>query len=105
MFFEYYEELGGKIIKETFGFVAYQIFGENCYLEHMYVQKALRKSDYGTRLLQSLEDKARESGCTLLYTTISIERGTPEITMIAAMKRGFKFARSDESTIFLSKEL
>lgn len=106
LFGDYIKEREGKrIIEEDYGFVVYQIFNDQCYIEDIFIEKQCRRAGLASELADEVVLKAKECGCkTLLGSVVPTANGATE-SMKALLAYGFKVQSAKENFIWFSMEI
>lgn len=106
LFGDYIMEREGKqIIESDAGFMTFKIFGDECYIEDMYVRKDARRLGVASDMAKEIEKKAREAGCKFVTgTCVPSTNGATE-SMKGMFSYGFRIHSCVEDKIILIKEL
>ena len=102
---DYWREKGYEVIEMDEGWANYYLTDEECYLQHVYVDKEFRKKGLASLLTDKVAKIGKESGCKHLTTTVSTKEEGAEISMLAILHYGFKFYAASEYSIKFIKEL
>jgi ribosomal protein S18 acetylase RimI-like enzyme len=106
MYADYLNELGVRQIIETdVGFITYRVSGNECYIIDIYVAPDKRKVHAASELADYVSEQAKKSGCTYLLGSVDLasKRKTESLKVLLAY--GFKLAKCDEHSLFLTKDL
>jgi GNAT superfamily N-acetyltransferase len=102
---DYFRQSGSNVIETDTGWANYYVFGEECYIEIMFIYDDERKKGSATKLADIITEKAKEAGCKYLSTTICTSKPDVERSLRAILSYGFKFYKADEKSIWFAKEL
>ncbi|GAC1499986.1 MAG: hypothetical protein NVS1B10_03270 [Candidatus Saccharimonadales bacterium] len=103
---DYIKELYGRHILETDdGFMTYSFFGEECYIQDMYVVPQKRQSRVASDLADKIAELAKDHGCKYLTGTVFLSNNEPTRSLKVLLGYGFKLLRSEVDKIVLVKEL
>jgi GNAT superfamily N-acetyltransferase len=99
------EREGKKIIEEDYGFVTYQIFGDQVYIEDMFIEKQCRRSGLAFQLADDVREKAKEHGCKKMLTSVvpSANGSTESVKVILAY--GFRLMSAQDNFIMFEMEI
>lgn len=84
------ERTDGKILEDEFGFITYRVTGTECFLIDMYVAPEARAKGHGRKLINRLDEAARELGCDRITSNIYLSDPGASNTLLAALQVGFK---------------
>lgn len=99
------EREGKKIIEGEHGFCTYKIYGEECYIEDIFIKKESRRSGIASEMTDLIASMAKEIGCKFLTgTCVPSTYGATE-SMKAMLQYGFKIHSCVNDKIILIKEL
>lgn len=99
------ERQEGKILEDSFGFVAYRIIGPECFIIEMYISPESRKSGMARSLVSKLESIAKEHGSTHITGNIHLDDKGASNTLISALMIGFKVVSANAGVLLIAKEL
>lgn len=103
---DYLKECGYKEILETEdGFATYCFFGQECYIEDIYVVPESRKKDVASSMAQTIEEIARQRGCTFLSGSVNTAIKDPTRSIKVLLAYGFKFVKASEALLWFRKDL
>lgn len=108
LYAEYMSERGGfsvLLADDGEGFIAYKIRGDECFIHDFFVSRASRRKLRGALLLQALEDKAREEGCTYLSGNIWVKAPNSSGVIAAALRVGFEIIEANNNGVLVQKSL
>lgn len=104
-FFEYY---GNEILEKPYGFVTYQVDGEECHITELFISEKDRGDGKALEICQETEKIARERGCKFLTCEIWPKKHTISHTnwlLLRYMRFGFSVVSAKEGAIELVKGL
>lgn len=89
-----------KVLETSNAFMTYQLAGDTVTIDILYVDKAARKSGEGTAIWEVLKEMLPENVHTC-FAEIDIFTHSPEVPLVAFIKRGFKILKLDGSKIVI----
>ncbi len=93
------------IFENEHGFFTYKIFGDECYIVDMFIEKKFRRLGIATEMANVVEKIAKEHGCKFITgTCVPSTNGATE-SMKAMFHHGFKVHSCEQDKIILIKEL
>lgn len=106
MWTQYYKErVGGEVVESIYGFMAYRIFGEECFIDECFVCPEYRNDGEAKSLLKEVEEKAKSEGCKYVTSSVSLATKNATDSLAAALACGFKLNGSVNGLIGLKKEI
>lgn len=99
------ERLGWETIELEGGFIAYSIALPFCCINEIYVKPDLRNKDIASRLGDQVVLKAKEAGCTHLWSQVSVLANGSTDALKATLAYGFKVSKAQEDRVILVKEI
>ncbi len=100
------EQLPNRFVYETDkGFLTYNINGEICQLEEIFILPEFRKQGIASSFYNEIGIIAKEKNCKYLKGSIVPGTNNAEISMKCLFKNGFKLAWTEGSMIYLIKGL
>jgi hypothetical protein len=106
LFSEYYSEYHeAETIIEPYGFMTFQVIGEECHIFTMFVGKEYRGSKYSAEMAKKVEDVAISRGCKVAIGYVTWPSPYPEVSLACQFKYGFKIDKINQNQIILRKEL
>ena len=106
MFSEYIKERENKSVYQTeHGFAVYQIAGQECYIQDIFVKEESRNKDNAKEIADAVTEIAKINGCLNLTGTVvpSLKGSTKSLGML--LHYGFKLHSCKDDFIILSKEI
>lgn len=106
MFAEYIKEREGKHVYMTnHGFAVYQIAGQECYIQDIYIKQDSRNKDHAKEIADAITEIARSNDCKTLTGTVvpSLKGSTKSLGIL--LHYGFKLHSCREDFIILVKEI
>lgn len=97
------EREGFEVLETQFSFVCYKIKGKECFISHCYTSNDHRQSRSMSRLLLDLIDIASNSGCDRITASIDLRDRNASLTLLAALKFGFKVKLADSGVLIIEK--
>jgi GNAT superfamily N-acetyltransferase len=94
-----------KVVEFPQGFVTYNIKGEECQLEEIYIRPEFRRQGFASKVYTQMSILAKREGCTYLKGSIVIGTNGSEVSMKCLFKNGFKLAFNDDNIIYLIKHI
>jgi predicted GNAT family acetyltransferase len=99
------EREGKQILENEHGFFTFKFYGEECYIEDIFIKKDSRRSGIATDMANTVAEIARGAGCKVLTgTCVPSTHGATE-SMKAMFSYGFRIHSSQHDKIILIKEL
>lgn len=107
MYKDYVEEqLPNRFVQEfPEGFVTYNIYGDVCQLEEIYIKPSERMKGLASKAYTAMGALALEHKCKYLKGSILIGTNNSENSMKCLFKNGFKLAYTEDNIIYLMKEI
>jgi len=107
MYKDYVEnQLPNRFVYETDrGFITYNVAGDECQLEEIYVAPEHRRKGVAAELRDYAAAHAKKLGCTYLKGSVIIGTTMAEESCIAMLKYGYKFWDTDGVWILFKKEI
>lgn len=106
MYFDYLQErLGYEVMQNDYGFIVLQIIGTDCYLHELYVRPEHRRKQNATYLADCALEKAKQSGCTKLWSQVVITTNGANEAMAAHLAWGMRLHSTDAGRVILSREI
>lgn len=106
LYADYIKECGYKEILETDqGFATYCFFGQECYIEDIYVVPGARNKDVASSFAQTIEEMARAKGCTFISGSVNTAFKDPTRSIKVLLAYGFRFVKSSEAILWFRKDL
>ncbi len=100
------EQLPNRFVYETFyGFLTYNIIGDLCNLEEIYIVPAERRQGRASEIYSNIGKIAKDLGCKYLIGTITIGTNNSENSMKCLFKNGFKLYNTEGLMIKLMKQI
>lgn len=107
MYKEYIEnQLPNRFVHETNkGFITYNVNGEECRLEEIYVKPEFRRQGVAKELRDFAAQDGKEKGAKYIKGSVIIGTNMAEESCIAMLKYGYKFWYTDGIMIYFRKEI
>lgn len=106
LYSQYLKERTNKQILETEqGFVTYQIFGKECYIEDIFVIPSLRKERVATKLADEVSEIAKTQGCTHLTGSVCLTSSNSTQSLKVLLGYGMTLLKSEINMIYFVKEI
>lgn len=106
LYAEYIKERQGSDILETkYGFATFNLLGQECYVQDVYVVPEYRKSGVCKALIENIEVIANTNKCQYLTTSVSPVAKNSTDSIKICLRLGFQLFRSDSSLIYFMKRL
>lgn len=107
MYKDYIEEqLPNRFVQEfPEGFVTYNITGDVCQLEEIYIKPSERMKGIASKVYTAMGALALEHKCKTLLGSIVIGTNNAENSMKCLFKNGFKLAHTEGIVIYLIKQI
>jgi ribosomal protein S18 acetylase RimI-like enzyme len=103
---DYHKETEGHSVHETErGFIRYSCEPPNCYIHDLYVRPECRRSGHGTELADVVAERARESGCTYLWSRVGLGSATAQEALKANLAYGFMVREAQNGFMIMSKDI
>lgn len=100
------EQLPNRFVFENdFGFITYNIEGDLCNLEEIYILPEHRRLGYASMFYEFMSTKALEYSCKYLVGYITIGTNNSENSMKCLFKNGFKLYDTQGLVIKLMKQI
>lgn len=99
------ERNGTESIEHEFGFITFRIVNEECYIEDAFVRPSMRQKNYGSALLEQVEERAKKQGCKFVTSCIRPSEAVATISMKAQLARGFRIHSAQTDKIYMIKEI
>lgn len=106
MYFDYLKERENtdSLIKD-YGFVAYRINGDECYLADFYIKPEFRNTHSAGDLLKEIIEVALSKNCKMITATIHLNDKGCNRTLKAAYKFDFFMVSAQNNVIVIAKKL
>ena len=109
MYFKYIKERLGKdsIQYEDKAFAIFFDYpAENAiYVEDVYVSPDYRRSGIGEKIMEDMCNLAKEANRKYLLGSVDITSNNPEASLIGMLKNDFKLYKTDDSMLYVRKEI
>ena len=107
MYKQYIEEQlpNRKVYETEYGFITYNIIGELCNLEEIYITPKHRNKGMASAFYTLMGSMAKSKGCKYLIGTITIGTNNSENSMKCLFKNGFKLYDTEGLMIKLMKQI
>jgi GNAT superfamily N-acetyltransferase len=106
LYADYLNELGVRKIHENDqGFITYRITGEECYIIDIYIIPEARKAGVASGLADYVAELAKATKCTYLLGSVDLASKKRTESLKVLLAYGFKLAKCDEHSLFLTKDL
>lgn len=106
MWYEYLmERHGWETMLFEHGFIVYEINGENCFIQEIYVKPEARRNSVGTHMADQVEEIAKERGCKKIWGTVVLGTYGANEAMMAHLNWGLKLHSINGNCILTVKEL
>lgn len=102
-FFKEYH--GSEVLFKPYGFMAYQILGEECHIFIAFVYKEYRGLKYSAELAKEIECIGHSKGCNTLVSHITLPSPCPDVSLQCQLNYGFKIDKIIENQIILKKRI
>lgn len=104
LFAEYKLEREDKItIEDNHGFAIYEISGDKCYIEDIYVKREHRKRGIAKHYADLITELARAHGCKFLFGSVSPQANGSNDSMLVLLAYGFTLHSVNNGLIFFVK--
>jgi|SRR5271165_3158305 len=106
MYADYLKEFSAKhMFYNDKGFTIYEINGEDCYIQEIYVRPEFRDQNVAKELQTEVTKIAKELGCKRLLGSVipSVKQSSRNLSML--LKDGFKLNSSSMNFIVVSKDI
>lgn len=97
------EREGFEVLETQFSFVCYKIKDKECFISHCYTSNDHRQSRSMSRLLLDLIDIASDLGCDRITASIDLRDRNASLTLLSALKFGFKVKLADSGVLIIEK--
>jgi GNAT superfamily N-acetyltransferase len=87
------------------GWASYKIDGEECYINHCYLNPEFRGQTMMSELCKNIEEIAKAKGCSFMSGTVAIESTNKEKSIRMMITDGYKLHSAHNNIIVLTKEL
>jgi len=105
-YLDYIEETGVmKVVRSPKGFATYKIYGNECYIEDIYVLPEYRREKVASLLADLVAERARQNGCVMLTGSVNLSRPDPSLSLKALIGYGMKFHSTKDEMAYYAKEL
>lgn len=94
-----------ELIEDENGFVIYKIRGNECFLIDIEIDAEKREQGCARKMIEKLESAAKANGCNFISADIFLQDPNASLTIIAALKVGFKILNGSQSAVLIVKEI
>lgn len=101
------EKYGHNVYEDERGFFSYSISEKYLCIEEFFISKNHRSALAGRRFVQIMVDLATQLNCIGIFISIfmNVKNDLRDITLILAMRNGFRLSHCSPSHIFLKRGL
>lgn len=99
------EREGYEIIEDEKGFATYKIFGEECYIRDIFVEKKFRTEHVASEYADKIAAIAKEKGCKVLTGTVAPKANNSTAGVAVLLAYGFKLHDSNHQGLVFVKEI
>ena len=99
------EREGVETIEGEFGFIAYKLFPEECYIVDIYVVPGLRRAKIATEMANEVALIAKNNKCKILTGSVDTRLASSSESAMALFGYGMRFLRTEGSVVFFYKEV
>ena len=105
LFYKYMKELlNAEVLEKEHGFAIYTINGEECFIEHIYVDPRCRESQYASKLADEVCESAKPNA-TYLTGIVDQDSETKEKSIAVLEGYGMHYVRENEEFIYFRKDI
>lgn len=106
LYAQYIKEREGKrIIESDNGFATYQIHGDECYIEDIYVVPRHRRGKVASQLADSVVEDAKKQGCKILTGSVVPSTRGSTTSLKVLLGYGFSLWKCEHDFILFRKEI
>jgi len=99
------ERLLRDTIEKDYGFLSYAIRGRELYISDLYIKPDVRQSKLGSELVDEAFKVADKEDCAFVSCIVVLDTIDPDLSLLSALRYGFKLHRAENNIITLRKEV
>lgn len=99
------ERLDMEVIEMDHGFITYRIDKDEVFIQDMFVREGYRQQNIGKTLVERVQEIAKENGKKFVTATILPSTGGATISLLGALRIGFKLLGASNNCVVIAKEV
>jgi predicted GNAT superfamily acetyltransferase len=102
----YIQERQGLLsLWRPYGFVAYRIADQECFIADMFIERSERRSGKGRQFIDEMTEIAANRECNVITANIHLADPNANKTLAAAMACGFQVTASGDGVLLIAKKI
>lgn len=104
---EYLKEIDNNrhVYYDETGFATYNIVGEECYIEDIYVKPEFRRSHKASKIADKIVEIAKERQCKYLTGSVIPSAANAERSLKVLLGYGLRLEKAENNIIWFIKEI